>query len=143
MNNIFKRIFILMILVLCGLFLVAYGNANGGEEGGGTSQGGDGGSGQSQPTAQVAKIPEALQGTYYGDGVEVVVSESKVQITDSTGGFQLYTIYEEDGRYYVNENGQKVYCTFGDGTVTNSHGTFTKDPNHGTPVDEKVAIKFE
>ena len=143
MNNIFKRIFILMILVLCGVFLVACGNANGGEEGGGTSQGGEGGSGQSQPTAQVAKIPEALQGTYYGDGVEVVVSESKVQITDSTGGFQLYTIYEEDGRYYVNENGQKVYCTFGDGTVTNSHGTFTKDPNHGTPVDEKVAIKFE
>ncbi|MBO7535690.1 MAG: hypothetical protein J6T34_00925, partial [Bacilli bacterium] len=142
MNKTFKSIFSLMILIVCGLFLIACGNANGGEEGGGQSQGGNGDGGGSQ-TATIAKIPEALQGTYYGDGVEVVVSESKVQITDANGGFQLLTIYEEDGRYYVNENGEKIYCTFGDGTVTNSHGTFTKDPNHGTPVDEKVAIKFE
>ena len=74
----------------------------------------------------VAKLDSAKQGTYYGDDVVVVVMESTVKITDPSGKTLEYTIYQEGTRYYVVDNGNKMYCTFGDGTVTNDKGTFTK-----------------
>ena len=74
----------------------------------------------------VAKLDSSKQGTYYGDDVTVVISESKVAITDPSGKTLEYTIYVEGDKYYILEEGKKVYCTFGDNSVTNSHGTFTK-----------------
>ena len=82
------------------------------------------------PTPQpvVAHLDTTKQGTYYGDGVVIVISESEVSVTDATGKVLRYTIYVEDNRYYVLDGEEKEYCTFGDGTVTNSKGTFTKTP---------------
>ena len=90
-------------------------------------------------TPSIAKLDNNKQGTYYGDDVTVVISESKVRITDPTGKTLEYTIYVEGDKYYILEDGKKVYCTFGDGTVTNAHGTFTKrnggNPSTNTPAN--------
>ncbi|MBO4623440.1 MAG: OB-fold nucleic acid binding domain-containing protein [Bacilli bacterium] len=75
----------------------------------------------------LAHLDASLQGTYKGDDVVVVVSESSVSITDPSGKTLTFDIYEENGQYYIEEDGIKVFCTFGNNTVTNSHGTFTKD----------------
>ena len=84
------------------------------------------------PTYTVAKLDSEKQGTYKGGDVTVVVFESKVTVTDPTGKVLEYVIYVEDGKYFVLDNGEKDYCTFGEGTVTNSKGTFTKVPD--TPI---------
>ena len=96
------------------------------------NQQGNGGEGQGEGQGQteekvVAKIAADKQGLYYGDDVVVEVLESKVKITDPTGKTEEYTLYQDkDGKIYVEEDDEKVYCTFGDGTVTNKHGTFAK-----------------
>ena len=121
MSKLFKRILTCLFIALCGLVLVGceMGGGNGGN-------GGNGGSGsQNGPT--VAKLDANKQGTYYGDDVVVVVSESKVSVTDPTGKTLEYVLYVEGDKYYIEEEGRKVYCTFGDGTVTNEKGTFTKN----------------
>ena len=128
MTKIIKRVLVAFVLAIC-VFALAACQMGGSNNGGGN--GGEGGGG-SQSGATVAKLPANLQGTYYGDDVVVVVSESKVSITDPSGKVQEFVIYEENGRYYVEEEGNKNYCTFGDGTVSNSHGTFSKDPNGGS-----------
>ena len=128
MTKIIKRVLVAFVLAIC-VFALAACQMGGSNNGGGN--GGEGGGG-SQSGATVAKLPANLQGTYYGDDVVVVVGESKVSITDPSGKVQEFVIYEENGRYYVEEEGNKNYCTFGDGTVSNSHGTFSKDPNGGS-----------
>ena len=75
----------------------------------------------------LAHLDASLQGTYKGDDVVVVVSESSVSITDPSGKTLTFDIYEENGKYYIEEDGIKVFCTFANNTVTNSHGTFAKD----------------
>ena len=125
MSKIIKKVLVALVFVICVFALAGcqMGGGNGGN-------GGNGGSGDTNnPT--VAKLAANLQGTYYGDDVVVEVSESKVKITDPSGKVQEFTIYEENGKYYVLEDGNKNYCTFGDGTVTNSHGTFSKTANPG------------
>ena len=88
-------------------------------------------------TKEVAHLPEALQGVYVGDGVRVEVFESSVKVTDPTGQTLDYVLYVADGSYYIEEKGRKVVCTFGDGTVTNTFGTFTKEQsNPGTDTKE-------
>ena len=86
----------------------------------------------------VAKLDSSKQGTYYGDDVTVVITESKVKITDPSGKTLEYTIYLEGDKYYILEDGKKVYCTFGDGTVTNNHGTFTKRSGGNTDTIAKL-----
>ena len=86
------------------------------------------------PEYVLAKLDADKQGTYYGDGVVVVVEESKVTITDPTGKVLTFDIYIENNEYFVLEEGTKIICTFGEGTVTNSKGTFTKTPPTPTPV---------
>ena len=88
----------------------------------------------------VAKIDSEKQGTYTGDGVTVVITESKVTVTDPTGKVLEFVIYVEDDKYYVLEENKKVYCTFGEGTVTNNKGTFTKVVIE-TPVNTIEEVK--
>ena len=128
MSKIIKKVVVAFVFAICAIALVGC-QMGGGSGNGGTNNGGN--NGGSQTGATVAKIPVNLQGTYYGDDVVVVVYESKVTITDPSGKTLEYTIYTEDGKYYVEEDGNKNYCTFGDGTVTNSHGTFAKNGSQG------------
>ena len=134
MKKIFKALFIIMIFAFCGLTLV------GCEFGG--SDNNDPSSGNKET---VAKVPSSLQGTYYGDDVIVVIEESKVKITDPSGKTLEYTLYLDGDKIYILEDGVKVYCTFGDGTVTNAHGSFSKsgegDPNTGTVA--KLPANFQ
>ena len=75
----------------------------------------------------VAHIPAELQGTYYGDDVRVVVSESKVEITDPTGKTLSFVLYVEDDKFFIVEEGIQIICTFDNNTVSNIHGIFTKE----------------
>ena len=125
MSKIIKKVLVAFVFAICAIALV------GCQMGGGSGNDGGKDNGGNQTGATVAKIPANLQGTYKGDDVVVVVYESKVTITDPSGKTLEYTIYTEDGKYYVEEDGNKNYCTFGDGTVTNSHGTFSKNGSQG------------
>ena len=87
----------------------------------------------------LANLPENLQGTYYGDGVTVVVNASNVAVTDPSGKTLTYDIYDENGKYYIEEEGSKVYCTFGTDSVTNKYGTFTKNNGQQTPTFNTLA----
>ena len=129
MTKILKRALLVMVMIICGLALI--GCQMGG--GGGSNQGGNGGGngGSSTGDKTVAKLDASKQGTYYGDDVVVEITESKVKITDPTGKVQEFTIYAEGDKFFIEEEGEKVYCTFGDGTVTNKHGTFSKNGGNG------------
>ena len=123
MFKILKRVLLVMVMIICGLALIGCQMG-----GGGSNQGGNGGDngGSSTGDKTVAKLDASKQGTYYGDDVVVEITESKVKITDPTGKVQEFTIYSEGDKFFIEEEGEKVYCTFGDGTVTNKHGTFSK-----------------
>ena len=148
MTKFLKRTIILIILVFIGATLIGCTNSNNPNEQGHTNQSdnnqGDNNQGngnQQSQTDEVAKVEANLQGTYLGDDIVVVLEESKVSITDSTGKTLEYTLYiDADGNIYILEDEEKVYCTFGENTVTNKHGTFTKETTQ--PVN-KIAIKFE
>ena len=92
---------------------------------------------EADPVKVLAHLPADLQGTYAGDGVTVVVSESSVTITDPSGKVLTYEIYVDNNQYYIEENGLRVFCTFENNTVTNSHGTFTKE--NGQTTHDPVA----
>ena len=117
------------LLILFSLFLLIGCGDNGGitpKPNGGTDK------------EVVAKLDSSKQGTYYGDDVTVVITESQVSVTDPSGKTLSYTIYIEGDKYYILEEGNKVYCTFGDGTVTNNHGTFTKRSGGNTDTVAKL-----
>ena len=120
MKKLFKVFVIIFIFVFCGLTLVAceFGGNNNNNPNSGTQE-------------VIAKLSSDLQGTYYGDDVIVVIEESKVKITDPSGKTLEFTLYQEGDKVYILEEGVKVYCTFGDGTVTNTHGTFSKNGEVG------------
>ena len=120
MRKIFKAFVIIFVLALCGLTLVAceFGASNNNDP-------------SSETKEVIAKVSKDLQGTYYGDDVTVVIEESKVKITDPSGKTLEYTLYQDGDKIYILEEGVKVYCTFGDGTVTNAHGTFSKNGEVG------------
>ncbi|MBO4666663.1 MAG: hypothetical protein J5666_00850 [Bacilli bacterium] len=124
------------LVVLFSLFMLG---ACGGTSNEGNENKGNENQNQNQTGETVAKLDSSLQGTYYGDDVTVVVGESKVSITDPTGKTLEFTIYVEGNKYYILEEGTKVYCTFGDGTVTNTHGTFTKKGGSDNPSTDKKA----
>ena len=91
-----------------------------------------------EKSALVATIPQAYQGVYEGTDSEghsmrVEVLESSVKVTDPTGKVMSYTLYQDDTGYYFVDDGQKVYSTFTDTSVTNAYGTFTKK-TEDTPV---------
>ena len=88
-----------------------------------------------EPVKELAHLPANLQGTYTGDGVTVIVSESSVTITDPSGTTLTFEIYVDKNEYFIEENGLRVYCTFENDTVTNSHGTFTKENGQTTQHD--------
>ena len=132
MFKVLKRLFIIVLVAMAGLILTGCKEDDKPE-------------GNEPQANQVAHLDANLQGTYYGEDVEVVISESKVKITDPSGKELEYTIYvDEDGKYYILEEERKVYCTFGEDSVTNEKGTFTKEQTPPTPpAKEKVAITFE
>ena len=153
MTKIFKRTIILILFIALGLVLIGCGETpstdnpggNQGENQGGENQGGENQGGENQggetATHTIASVGEALRGTYKAEDIVVVVEETKVSITDSTGKTLQYILYvESDGRIYILEDEEKVYCTFGENTVTNKHGTFIKETIQ--PVN-KIAITFE
>ena len=148
MFKILKRVLLVMVMIICGLALI--GCQMGG--GGGSNQGENGGDngGSSTGDKTVAKLDASKQGTYYGDDVVVEITESKVKITDPTGKVQEFTIYSEGDKFFIEEEGEKVYCTFGDGTVTNKHGTFSKNGGNGggqtgndTPANIDASLQGE
>lgn len=139
MSKTLKRVFLLFIMLMSTIILVGCGvdipdtlpvNNNT------TTQSGDNktttNSGDNNGT--IAHLDSSKQGTYTGDGVTVIVYESSVSVADPSGKTLTFTIYVEGDKYYVLEEGTKNYCTFGDNTVSNSHGTFTKSTgdNNGT-----------
>ena len=131
MCKLLKRILIVVFFMVCGLALI------------GCKMGGDSGSttdpnGNQSNTPTLAKLDSSKQGLYYGDDVVVEILESSVKVTDPSGKTLTYDIYQEDGKYYILEEGRKVYCTFGDGTVTNEKGTFTKKGGSDTPTLAKL-----
>ena len=131
MSKFFKKFLLLIALAFLGIGLVGCG-----EDVTITTTP----SAQTNKNKNVAKLDASLQGTYYGDDVVVVISESKVSITDPSGKTLEFTIYKEGDRYYIEEEGQKVYCTFGDGTVTNIHGTFYKNGGGQSGTDTPAQI---
>lgn len=111
MNKIFKLFFVSFFLFIFSFALVACDFAGGGNK----TEGGN-----------VAKIEEAKQGYYFGDDVVVEVLVSSVKVTDPSGKTLEYTLYD-DGKIYFLEEDKKVYCTFGENSITNDKGTFVRD----------------
>lgn len=108
MSKAFKKILVLVCILFASLLLAGCEMLSGGS------------------SANTAKLDSDKQGFYYGDDVVVEVRESKVLVTDPSGKTLEYKLYEEDGKIYFKEDDKRVYCTFGDGTVTNEKGTFVK-----------------
>ena len=82
-----------------------------------------------EKSEQVASIPEAYQGVYEGNDSEghfmhIEVLESSVKVTDPTGKVMQYTLYQDRTGYYFVDEGQQIYSTFTDNSVTNAMGTF-------------------
>ena len=119
MSKILRKIFIFIFFLVLGLVLVGCDKPNNPDNGGKTD------------TPTLASLDANKQGTYYGDDVVVEITASKVKITDPSGKTLEYDIYQEGDKYYILEEGRKIYCTFGDGTVTNEKGTFTKNGQSG------------
>ena len=93
---------------------------------------------------QVATLPEALQGTYKAEGIAVIVSASSVTVSEDGNEEHEYVLYiDADNQYYVLEEGEKIVCTFGDNSVTNKYGTFTKEEasDEGAVADVKAVLQ--
>lgn len=120
MSKIMRKIFIFIFFFVLGLVLVGCKKD--------TTKPDDGGK---TDTPTLASLDANKQGTYYGDDVVVEITASKVKITDPSGKSLEYDIYQEGDKYYILEEGRKIYCTFGDGTVTNEKGTFSKNGQTG------------
>ena len=109
MSKRFKKILVLVLFLFVSLMLAGCEMLGGSDD-----------------SSKTAKIDADKIGFYYGDDVVVEIQEAKVLVTDPSGKTLEYELYEENGKIYFKEDGKKVYCTFGDGTVTNNHGTFVK-----------------
>ena len=85
-------------------------------------------SGDNDQNGTVAHLDTKFRGTYYGNGTQITVEESKVSVADASGKVIEFVIYIEKNDYYILENETKVICKFStDGSsVTNTHGTFIK-----------------
>ncbi|MBO7536541.1 MAG: hypothetical protein J6T34_05345, partial [Bacilli bacterium] len=82
-----------------------------------------------EKSEQVASIPEAYQGVYEGNDSEghfmhIEVLETSVNVTDPTGKVMQFTLYQDSTGYYFVDEGQQIYSTFTDNSVTNAMGTF-------------------
>ena len=87
----------------------------------------------------LADLPEELQGTYVAEGIVIVVSPSDVCITEEGKDNLILPLYvDEDGNYYVLEDGEKVVCTFENNAVTNKYGTFTKESESNNGNKENI-----
>ena len=139
MTKIFKRTIILILLIVFGIVLIGCGETpnidNPQDNHGGENQGGE----IPIDSPKSAAIDEGLQGYYIEGDVVIEVGESIITIIDANGEKE-FQLYELDGKIYYEANGKKVYCTFGDGYLSNVNGVYTKDPEYGV---QKVKVTFE
>ena len=132
MSKIMRKIFIFIFFFVLGLVLVGCKKD--------TTKPDDGGK---TDTPTLASLDANKQGTYYGDDVVVEITASKVKITDPSGKTLEYDIYQEGDKYYILEEGRKIYCTFGDGTVTNEKGTFSKNGSSTGPKAANIPTNLQ
>lgn len=131
MSKVLRKISILVLFLIIGLVLVGCDKTDKPDDNG------------NNDTPTLASLDANKQGTYYGDDVVVEITASKVKITDPTGKTLEYDIYQEGDKYYILEEGRKIYCTFGDGTVTNEKGTFSKNGSSTGPKAANIPSNLQ